>query len=127
MVDSWFTASPGLSLTLELGGTQDKPAITTHTRHCHESMLHLLSLYYLAISNKWIYYNNNLCLVSEGPSKSHLCGVWQGTIATRLSVNMTHMSILLVQRPYRLFEETSIKWLPCCLVDICFTVVEVKS
>ena len=40
MVDSWFTASPGPS-QIRLWGTQDKPAITTHTRG---SMDHLLGL-----------------------------------------------------------------------------------
>ena len=30
------------------------------------------------ISNKWMYIlTNNLCPVSEDPSKSHLGGVWQ--------------------------------------------------
>ncbi|KAK0151858.1 hypothetical protein N1851_006768 [Merluccius polli] len=45
--------------------------------HCHDSTLQLLGLYHLAISNKWICCNIDLCPVSEGPSKSHLGGVWQ--------------------------------------------------
>ena len=70
MGDSWFTASPGPSQTGRLWagwgctpvlqsnhGTQDKPAITTHTQGdglCRDRVLHLLGLHHLAISNRWI-------------------------------------------------------------------------
>ena len=48
-------------------GTQDNPAISTHT--------HLLGLHHIVISNKWTYSQTTTCLVSEGPGKSHLCGM----------------------------------------------------
>ena len=67
-------------------GTQDKPAINTHTRGGATVMTvyHLLSEYQLPVKLQInILYNIYPCPVSEEPKESHLGGVWRSNPATQ--------------------------------------------
>ena len=94
-VDGWFTASPGLSQTdwtlagwgctpvvhESNHGTQDKPAITTHTGGGAKTMaVCTISSVNTTSLNLYINTLNNIypCPVSEGPKESHLGGMWSG-------------------------------------------------
>ena len=94
VVGGWFTASPGLSQTdwtlagwgctpvvhESNHGTQDKPAINTHTRRGATGMAAVTSARRIPPAckppNNYILNNIYPCPVSEGTKESHLGGVW---------------------------------------------------
>ena len=93
-VDGWFTASPGLSQTdwtlagwgctpgvhESNHGTQDKPAINTHTQEEPQpwQLYHQLGEYHQPETPINTLNNIYPCPVSEGPKESHLGGVRPG-------------------------------------------------